>query len=90
MPSLATDNVSSRPDAVWLSLPLKLADKLVFSKIRARFGGELRIAISGAAPLGKELGAFYDAIGMPLPGANRVSRWATESRSACRPRRVSP
>src|SRR6185295_13604105 len=50
----------------WLALPLKLADKIVFSKIRARFGGELRIAISGAAPLGKELASFYDAIGMPL------------------------
>jgi long-chain acyl-CoA synthetase len=50
----------------WLSIPLKLADRLVFSKIRARFGGEMKYAISGAAPLGKELGAFYDAIGMPL------------------------
>ena len=50
----------------WLTIPLKLADKLVFSKIRARFGGALKIAISGAAPLGKELAAFYDAIGMPL------------------------
>ena len=38
----------------------------MFSKIRARFGGALKIAISGAAPLGKELAAFYDAIGMPL------------------------
>src|SRR5260370_13107029 len=50
----------------WLTVPLKLADKLVFSKIRARFGGALKIAISGAAPLGKELASFYDAIGMPL------------------------
>jgi long-chain acyl-CoA synthetase len=50
----------------WLRIPLKPADKLVFSKIRARFGGALKIAISGAAPLGKELAAFYDAIGMPL------------------------
>ncbi len=50
----------------WLSIPLKAADKLVFSKIRARFGGALRVAASGAAPLGKELAAFYDAIGLPL------------------------
>ena len=55
-----------KPVPAWLALPLKLADKLVFSKIRARFGGELKIAISGAAPLGKELASFYDAIGMPL------------------------
>jgi len=29
-------------------------------------GGRLRLAASGAAPLGKELGRFYAAIGMPL------------------------
>jgi long-chain acyl-CoA synthetase len=45
---------------------LKLADRLLFTKIRARFGGRLRLAISGAAPLGKNLAEFYDAIGMPL------------------------
>jgi len=45
---------------------LKIADKLVFSKIRARLGGRIRIAASGAAPLGKELARFYAAIGMPL------------------------
>ena len=55
-----------KPVPKWMTIPLKVADKLVFSKIRARFGGALKIAISGAAPLGKELAAFYDAIGMPL------------------------
>jgi long-chain acyl-CoA synthetase len=45
---------------------LNLADRLVFRKIRARLGGELRVAASGAAPLGKELGEFFEAIGMPL------------------------
>jgi long-chain acyl-CoA synthetase len=46
--------------------PLKLADRLVFSKVRERFGGRLRIAASGAAPLGSDLAEFYEAIGMPL------------------------
>src|SRR6266849_2468575 len=55
-----------KPVPAWISVPLKLADRLVFSKIRERFGGELKFAISGAAPLGKELASFYDAIGMPL------------------------
>jgi len=50
----------------WMLTSLKLADRLVFSKIRARLGGRLRLAASGAAPLGKELGRFYAAIGMPL------------------------
>ncbi len=45
---------------------LKIADWLVFSKIRERLGGRIRIAASGAAPLGKDLARFYAAIGMPL------------------------
>jgi len=50
----------------WLQNTLKLAERLVFSKIRTRLGGRLRIAASGAAPLGKELARFYASIGMPL------------------------
>ncbi len=55
-----------KPAPKWMQNTLKLAERLVFSKIRARLGGRLRIAASGAAPLGKELGRFYAAIGMPL------------------------
>ena len=46
--------------------PLAVADRLFFRKVRARFGGRLRVAASGAAPLGKDLAEFYEAIGMPL------------------------
>jgi long-chain acyl-CoA synthetase len=46
--------------------PLALADRLMFRKVRARFGGRIRVAASGAAPLGKNLAEFYEAIGMPL------------------------
>jgi long-chain acyl-CoA synthetase len=46
--------------------PLQIAHRVVFSKIRDRFGGRLRIAASGAAPLGADLAEFYEAIGMPL------------------------
>jgi long-chain acyl-CoA synthetase len=46
--------------------PLALADRLMFRKIRGRFGGRLRIAASGAAPLSKDLAEFYEAVGMPL------------------------
>ncbi len=38
----------------------------MFSKVRARFGGRLRVAASGAAPLSKDLAEFYEAVGMPL------------------------
>lgn len=51
---------------VWISLPLALANRLIFSKIKERFGGRLRMAASGAAPLGADLAEFYDAVGMPL------------------------
>jgi long-chain acyl-CoA synthetase len=46
--------------------PLKLANRIIFGKVRERFGGRVRIAASGAAPLGSDLAEFYEAIGMPL------------------------
>ncbi len=52
--------------APWIQSSLKFFDKAVFSKIRQRLGGRLRIAASGSAPLGRELAEFYAAIGMPL------------------------
>jgi long-chain acyl-CoA synthetase len=51
---------------VHISLMLGLAQRFIFSKIRERFGGRLRVAASGAAPLGADLAEFYEAIGMPL------------------------
>jgi len=51
---------------MWMSRLLGLADRSVFAKIRERLGGELRMAVSGAAPLGKDLADFYAAIGMPI------------------------
>jgi long-chain acyl-CoA synthetase len=55
-----------RPVPGWLATSLRLFDRLVYRKIRERLGGEIRIAISGAAPLSKDLADFYGAIGMPL------------------------
>ncbi|MEN9749163.1 MAG: hypothetical protein RL149_241, partial [Actinomycetota bacterium] len=39
-------------------------DKLVYKKIRAAMGGNLRYAISGGAPLGTRLGHFFRALGV--------------------------
>ncbi len=55
-----------RPIPAWMQRSLGLADRLVFRKIRRRFGDRLRLPISGAAPLGRDLADFYAAIGMPI------------------------
>ena len=49
-----------------LAMKFALADKLVFSKIRDRFGGQVRLFISGSAPLSRYLAEFFHAAGMPI------------------------
>lgn len=55
-----------KPVPAWMKTSLRVFDRMVFSKIRERLGGRLKLAASGAAPLGKDLAEFYGAIGMPL------------------------
>ncbi|MEY3385986.1 MAG: hypothetical protein RIR53_797 [Bacteroidota bacterium] len=43
-----------------------LADKLVFSKIRDRFGGRLRFFVSGGAALNPEIGRFFQVFGIKI------------------------
>ena len=40
----------------------RLADRLVYSKVKNRLGGRLRIGISGGAPLAQEIGEFFHAL----------------------------
>jgi long-chain acyl-CoA synthetase len=49
-----------------LRLARTLADRLVYSKIRAQMGGRLRFLVSGAAPLAPDLAEFFFAIGLPV------------------------
>ena len=49
-----------------LVLQNELAQKLVFKKIRQAFGGRLRFAISGGAPLSPELGQFFLFLGIKV------------------------
>lgn len=43
-----------------------IADKLVYSKVRAATGGHLRVVLSGGAPLSRDLAQFFWAIGIPI------------------------
>jgi long-chain acyl-CoA synthetase len=55
---------SGRPLPLLLRAQLALADTLVFSKVRARLGGRLRLGISGAAPLSVEVLEFFHSLNM--------------------------
>ena len=50
----------------WLKFRWGIADKLVYSKIRAGLGGNLRIMSAGGAPLARELGEFFWSVGLPV------------------------
>jgi long-chain acyl-CoA synthetase len=45
---------------------LAIADKLVFAKVRARFGGRLKYAFSGGAAISREVAEFIDGLGVTV------------------------
>ncbi|MDX6622265.1 MAG: long-chain acyl-CoA synthetase [Solirubrobacterales bacterium] len=55
---------SGRQPGFLLQRKYKFADEKVLSKIRALFGGNLRLAVSGAAPINPEILRFFDAAGV--------------------------
>ncbi|OBJ54725.1 fatty acid--CoA ligase FadD11 [Mycobacterium asiaticum] len=59
--------VSGEPEPAESAAEWARADELVLSKLRERLGfGELRWAVSGAAPIPKETLAFFAGIGIPI------------------------
>jgi long-chain acyl-CoA synthetase len=55
-----------RGPSPWLRLQHKLADVLVYGKLRAVLGGQARYAVSGGGPLGERLGHFYRGLGLTV------------------------
>jgi long-chain acyl-CoA synthetase len=53
-------------DIIPNSLAWKLANRLVFEKVRKGVGGRARLFLSGGAPLGRELAAWYADIGIRI------------------------
>ncbi|MFE9423408.1 AMP-dependent synthetase/ligase [Kitasatospora sp. NPDC006697] len=49
-----------------LSLQHAIADRLVYAKIRAAFGGRMRGAVSGSAALAPEIAYFFAGVGVPV------------------------
>ncbi|MDP7474459.1 MAG: long-chain fatty acid--CoA ligase [Candidatus Marinimicrobia bacterium] len=49
-----------------LGIKFKIADKLVFSKLKEKVGGRLRCFISGGAPLSPEVGKFFASANIPI------------------------
>lgn len=61
---ISDHKLNKRPIPFGLNLKYKIASKLVFSKIQAALGGNVRWCISGAAPLSSYIGKFFHAAGI--------------------------
>ena len=74
---------AGKPIGGLLRKQYEIADKQVLSKIRALFGGNLKLAVTGAAPINPEILRFFDAAGVLVVegwGMTETSTAATISR----------
>jgi long-chain acyl-CoA synthetase len=57
---------AGRPVPAFLALQRSLADRLVFTKIRARLGGNIETLVSGSAALAPQIAEWFAAAGLPI------------------------
>ena len=60
------NRIEGKPMGLGLKVKSAIADKLVFSKIIARLGGNVKYVVSGGAPLSAELAAFFIGAGVEI------------------------
>ena len=58
------NHVAGRGDGMGLKVQHAIADRLVYHKVKARTGGRVRYFVSGSAPLSREVGEFFYALGI--------------------------
>ena len=66
-----------------LKLQFKLADRLVFAKIREVFGGRVRYFLTGAAPIAYDILEFFWAAGLPIFEAYGMTEGTSMSHANC-------
>ena len=79
----SVEEQAGRTPSAGLKLQHALADKLVFSKIRERFGGRIRFFISGSAALNADVAAWFNGAGVTILegyGMTETSACATVNR----------
>ena len=62
----ADATTESLPFGAWKRFQFGLADKLVFSKLRAKLGGRVRFMVSGGAPLNPKINRFFFGAGLNI------------------------
>jgi len=69
--------------SMWVNVKYNLADKIVFKKIRDKFGGRLKGAVTGSAMMNPEIAYFFSDLGIPTYdcyGLTETSPGATMNR----------
>lgn len=62
--NVAKKRRDGKPVGTLEAIGAAVCERLIFSKVRGRFGGRLKLVISGSAALNKDVAEFIDALGI--------------------------